>query len=293
MRAFIASFNAFVDKYMYWLHVPNINVIDIVEIVIIAVLLYYLILWVRSTRAWALFKGLLVVLVFLVIAAFFQMTTILWLSAKVLNFAVIALVVIFQPELRRALERLGNQRLLTVLFKFDFQKSNSEERFSEKTVNELVKACVEMSKVKTGAIIALERDILLAEYIRTGINVDAAVSSQLLINIFEHNTPLHDGAVIMRGDRVLAATCYLPLSDSRILSKDLGTRHRAAVGLSEVSDAVILVVSEETGAISMAQSGVLYRNLTQDDLKEQLRTVAQLTQKEKKKKWRLRRNEKN
>ena len=191
------------------------------------------------------------------------------------------------------MERLGNQRLLTVLFKFDFQKSNSEERFSEKTVNELVKACVEMSKVKTGAIIALERDILLAEYIRTGINVDAAVSSQLLINIFEHNTPLHDGAVIMRGDRVLAATCYLPLSDSRILSKDLGTRHRAAVGLSEVSDAVILVVSEETGAISMAQSGVLYRNLTQDDLKEQLRTVAQLTQKEKKKKWRLRRNEKN
>jgi diadenylate cyclase len=136
-----------------------------------------------------------------------------------------------------------------------------QERFTDKTVNELVKACFDMAEVKTGALIVLEQDIRLTEYIRTGINIDAAVTSQLLINIFEHNTPLHDGAVIMRGNRILAATCYLPLSDSMDLSKQLGTRHRAGVGISEVSDSVTIIVSEETGGVSVAQDGKLTRNL--------------------------------
>ena len=152
-------------------------------------------------------------------------------------------MIIFQPELRKALENLGGKNVLGKLF--DFGKVE-ENKFSDHTIDELIKACYAMGKVKTGALIVIEDEILLNEYVRTGIDIDAIISSQLLINIFEKNTPLHDGAVIVRGDRVVSATCYLPLSDSMTLSKDLGTRHRAAVGISEVSDSLTIVVSEET-----------------------------------------------
>ncbi len=276
MREIGAALYAFMDKYLSWIDKPKIGPTDIVEIIIIAFVLYQVMVWVKNTRAWMLFKGIIVILIFLLIAALFQMNTILWLSGKVVNIAAIALVIIFQPELRNALERLGRKNFLTAFFSFDFQKANAV-RFSEKTINEIVKACYEMGKVKTGALIVVERDVMLNEYIRTGIALDSLVSSQLLINIFEHNTPLHDGAIIVRGDRIVSATCYLPLSDNMELSKELGTRHRAAVGISEVSDSMTIVVSEETGAVSLAVEGTLYRNVDADFLKSKLKFAAKLS----------------
>jgi diadenylate cyclase len=186
---------------------------------------------------------------------------------NVLSIAVIAVIVILQPELRHALEELGRKNFLTNFISFD---KTSDERFSDRTLNDLVKACFEMGKVKTGALIVIEQNVLLTEYERTGIEVDGLVSSQLLINIFEHNTPLHDGAVIMRGNRVVSATCYLPLSDNMEISKELGTRHRAAVGISEATDALTIVVSEETGHVSVTYEGELYRNLDQQGLRDKL-----------------------
>ena len=277
MREIGSALYAFMDKYLSWIDKPKIGVTDVIEIIIIAFVLYHIMVWVKNTRAWMLFKGIIVILIFLLIAALFQMNTILWLSGKVVNIAAIALVIIFQPELRNALERLGRKNFLTAFFSFDFQKA-STVRFSEKTITEIVKDCYEMGKVKTGALIVIERDVMLNEYIRTGIPLDSLVSSQLLINIFEHNTPLHDGAIIVRGDRIVAATCYLPLSDNMELSKELGTRHRAAVGVSEVSDSMTIIVSEETGAVSLAVEGTLYRNIDADFLKSKLRFAAKLSQ---------------
>jgi len=197
-------------------------------------------------------------------------------------------VIIFKPELRRALEQLGRKNFLTGWLSFEFGK-NEVKKFSEKTINELVKACYEMGRVKTGALIVMEDSVMLTEYERTGITVDAIVTSQLLINIFEKNTPLHDGAIIVRGDRVVSATCYLPLSDNMELSKELGTRHRAAVGISEVSDSLTIVVSEETGNISVAIGGSLMRNLAADQLKTQLKMLQQKYEPEKKRRGLLKR----
>lgn len=263
------------------MNLPVITQIDIVEIVIIAFLLYNVLVWIKNTRAWMLFKGLLVILMFVLVAAVFQMNTILWIAEKTISVGVMALVIIFQPELRRALEQLGRKNFLTGWLSFEFGK-NEVKKFSDKTINELVKACYEMGRVKTGALIVIEDSVMLTEYERTGIGVDAIVTSQLLINIFEKNTPLHDGAIIVRGDRVVSATCYLPLSDNMELSKELGTRHRAAVGISEVSDSLTIVVSEETGNVSVAVGGSLMRSLTSDQLKAQLKMLRQKYEPEKK-----------
>ena len=246
----------------------NMTVIDIIEILIISVLFYQVLIWIKSTRAWNLFKGILTILLFVLLAAIFRMTTILWLAEKTVNVGLIALVVIFQPELRNALSNLGGKNILGKFFSIG---KNDEAKFSDKTIDELIKACVLMGKVKTGALIVIEDEIKLHEYIKTGIDVDGIITSQLLINIFEKNTPLHDGAVITRGDRVVSATCYLPLSDSLTLSKDLGTRHRAAVGISEVSDSVTIVVSEETGKISMAMKGQIYHDVDVEFMRKQLK----------------------
>ena len=250
--------------------VPDISFsfVDIVEILIISFLFYHILLWIKNTRAWNLFKGIIVILLFVLVAAIFQMNTILWLAENTLSVGLTALVIIFQPELRKALENLGGKNVLGKLF--DFGKVE-ENKFSDHTIDELIKACYAMGKVKTGALIVIEDEILLNEYVRTGIDIDAIISSQLLINIFEKNTPLHDGAVIVRGDRVVSATCYLPLSDSMTLSKDLGTRHRAAVGISEVSDSLTIVVSEETGKVSIAMRGQIYRNVNADFLRGKLK----------------------
>lgn len=262
--------NAFADKYLYWLRIdfPKFNGIDVIEIIIISFLIYNILVWVKNTRAWLLLKGVIVIILFCMVAAIFQMNTILWIVGKTLNVAVIAVIIVCQPELRRALESLGRKNFFTSIFNFESQKN--QERFSDRTVAEITKAAFEMSRVKTGALIVVEQNMTLTEYERTGIMLDSLVSSQLLINIFEHNTPLHDGAIIIRGDRIVSATCYLPLSDNMELSKDLGTRHRAAVGVSEVTDALVVVVSEETGSVSVAFGGNIYRNLDAENLKRKL-----------------------
>ena len=250
-------------------HLPQaIAVTDIIEIAIITFMFYYMLAWIKNTRAWILLKGVLIILIFVMLAAIFQMNTIIWLAEKTLSVAVIAVAVIFQPEMRKALESIGRHNIFLRLV--NFEGSKDVAKFSDKTITELVRACFEMGKVKTGALIVVEDEMMLTEYERTGIAVDAVLSSQLLINIFEKNTPLHDGAVIVRGDRVVSATCYLPLSDSLTLSKDLGTRHRAAVGISEASDSMTIVVSEETGRVSIAMGGELYRNVDADFLKNKL-----------------------
>ncbi len=257
------------DKVITFADLPQaISTTDIVEIFIIAILFYYMMAWIKNTRAWTLLRGVLFILIFVLLAAIFQMNTILWLAEKTLGVAAIAVAVIFQPEMRKALESLGRHNIFLRVFNFEGNKSTG--KFSDKTIDELVRACFEMGKVKTGALIVIEDEMTLTEYERTGIAVDGLISSQLLINIFEKNTPLHDGAVIVRGDRVVSATCYLPLSDSLNLSKDLGTRHRAALGISEASDSMTIVVSEETGRVSIAIGGELYRNVDADFLKNKL-----------------------
>ena len=256
--------NSFAEKYLTNLHIPFIQVTDILEIIIISFLVYHILLWIKQTRAWALLKGLIVILVFLFIAVLFNMTTILWIAQNVFSIAMIALVVMLQPELRKALEELGRKNLFSSML-VDKKDVN---KLSARTINEIVKACVEMGKVRTGALIVVEKMQSLADYERTGIEVDGLVSSQLLINIFEKNTPLHDGAVIIRENRVTSATCYLPLSDNMALSKELGTRHRAGIGISEVTDPVTVIVSEETGKISVAHEGELETGLDADRLRE-------------------------
>ena len=249
----------------------NIGLIDVVQVLLIAVVVYYFILWIKQTRAYTLFKGMILIVLIVMIAALTGMETILWIFRNISTVVLVALVVIFQPELRKMLEQLGEKNTLSMLGMLNREKEGIE-RLSERSVEEIVRACYEMGAVKTGALIVLERDIVLSEYEKTGIEIDAKISSQLLINIFEHNTPLHDGAVLVRNDRIQAATCYLPLSDNLSLNKNLGTRHRAAVGISEVSDALTIIVSEETGNVSYAQKGRINTGVTQTDLKEQLRT---------------------
>lgn len=269
MQNFKGMLAEFYDQASMLLGLPDISFspIDFIEILIIAFLFYHILLWIKSTKAWNLFKGIIVILLFVLVSAIFQMNTILWLAERSLNVGLIALVIIFQPELRKALENLGEKNFFGKIFNF----SKSDEcKFSDRTIEELIKACYAMGKVRTGALIVIEDEILLNEYIRTGIDIDAILSSQLLINIFEKNTPLHDGAVIVRGDRVVSATCYLPLSDSLSLSKNLGTRHRAAVGVSEVSDSLTIVVSEETGKVSIASKGQIYHGIDADFLREKL-----------------------
>ena len=258
-------------------YVPSIEIGDILEIIIIAVFLYHIMLWIQKTRAWTLLKGLLVILLFWVAAAYFKMNTILWLGKNVFAFAVTAIIVVLQPELRKALEDLGNKNLIANALPFDNGRS-TDNSFTEKTVNEITRACVEMGKVKTGALIVIEQKESLAEYERTGIDVDGLVTSQLLINIFEHNTPLHDGAVIIRGNRITSATCYLPQSDNGDISKEVGTRHRAGVGISEVTDSVTVIVSEQTGKISITVGGTLERGFDGERLKKRLMELTNLAE---------------
>jgi len=250
--------------YLNRFHMPTVRWTDILEIIIISFLVYHIMVWIKETRAWSLLRGLLVIIVFAALAALLNMSTIIWIVEHVLSIAVIACIVVLQPELRRALEQLGRKNILASIISFD--STQKGELFSDKTVKELVLASFAMSKVKTGALIVIAQNQSLSHFEGTGIEVDGIVTSQLLINIFEKNTPLHDGAVIVNGNRVVSATCYLPLSDNMELSKALGTRHRAAVGISEVTDSLTIVVSEETGNVSVAYEGKLEKNLTQEQL---------------------------
>lgn len=248
--------------------IPTIQIKDIIEILMIAFVNYQLIKWVRGTRAWVLFKGVFVILVIAAIAIIFELNTIIWILSNTINVGIIAFLIIFQPELRRALESLGRRNFITELI-----LSEDHDRglhMNNESAEEIVVAVEEMSKTKTGALIVVEKEVKLYDYETSGIIIDAVVTSQLIINIFEHNTPLHDGAMIVRDDRIVAATCYLPLSDNMSLSKELGTRHRAAVGISEVADCIVVVVSEETGFISLATGGNIIRNVNKEYLMNKL-----------------------
>lgn len=263
------SISSILSGFLSKVSLPSVGVIDVIEIFLISFFVYQFMVWIKFTRAYTLLKGILVVLAFIFLAYIFKMNTILWIISKLSNVLIIGVMVIFQPELRKMLEQLGQKKIMAALIPFDTGKE-VKERFTDKTINELVKACFDMGEVKTGALIVIEQENHLSEYERTGINIDAVLTSQLLINIFEHNTPLHDGAVIVRGNRVAAATCYLPLSDNMELSKQLGTRHRAGVGISEVSDSLTIIVSEETGNVSIAQGGRLTRCMNSAALRSAL-----------------------
>lgn len=268
--------NNFIRDYLVKLYIPRITWTDIIEIVIIAFVIYNVMVWIKNTKAWVLLKGIIIVVIFALIAYILNLKTILWIAGKTISVGIIALVIIFQPELRRALEQLGRKKILFGLFRFNDGREKGE-RFSSKTAEEIVRACFDMGAAYTGALIVIEQDMVLEEYEKTGIAVDGLVTSQLLINIFEHNTPLHDGAVIIRGDRIVAATCYLPLSDNNNLNKALGTRHRAGVGISEVTDSMTIIVSEETGKVSVAVGGELIHDIDADSLRNKLEYLRRRT----------------
>ena len=268
--------NNFIRDYLVKLYIPRITWTDIIEIVIIAFVIYNVMVWIKNTKAWVLLKGIIIVVIFALIAYILNLKTILWIAGKTISVGINALVIIFQPELRRALEQLGRKKILFGLFRFNDGREKGE-RFSSKTAEEIVRACFDMGAAYTGALIVIEQDMVLEEYEKTGITVDGLVTSQLLINIFEHNTPLHDGAVIIRGDRVVAATCYLPLSDNNNLNKALGTRHRAGVGISEVTDSMTIIVSEETGKVSVAVGGELIHDIDADSLRNKLEYLRRRT----------------
>lgn len=260
---------SFFKDYVAWLSLPKIGITDIIEILIIAFAIYQVTTWVKKTRAWMLVKGLIVLLFLWLIASILSLNVILWIFIKSINVGIIAVIIVFQPEFRKALEQLGQNNIVTPLFNLNDSKDKANQMYTD-IVSGIVKATFELAKTKTGALIVIERDVSLVEFEKTGIAIDSLISSQLLINIFEHNTPLHDGAIIIRGERIVAATCYLPLSDNMQLSKDLGTRHRAAIGISEVSDSLTIIVSEETGKVSIAIKGMLVRNVDGDYLKGKL-----------------------
>ena len=265
MKQYIMHVLGSVSQELYF---PDAHLTDIIEILILTYLIYHIAMWLINTKAWMLMRGIVVLGIFVLLAAVFKMHTILFLTRNSVTVLATAAVVVFQPELRRALEKLGEKQFLSSIVPFETNKERS--RFSKDTMDSIIDAAYNMGRVKTGALIVVEQAIHLTEYESTGIKMDCLVSMQVLMNIFEHNTPLHDGAIIIRGDRIVSATCYLPLSDNMGLSKELGTRHRAAVGMSEVSDALIIVVSEENGKVSVAQGGVLDRAVTREELREKL-----------------------
>ena len=274
------QFRHFLLKYF---EIPKLYNTDIVEIIILAFIVYEITMWIQKTRAWSLLKGIIFLLLFIIIASIFQLSTILWIANKTLSVGIIAILIVFQPELRKALEQLGRRRLFTGIFKPD----DTTNIINAEVYDEIIKATFEMAKNKTGALIVIEKNIALDEYENTGITLDAKISSQLLINIFEHNTPLHDGAVIIKNDRITAATCYLPLSDNMLISKELGTRHRAALGISEVTDSYTIVVSEETGRVSLAKRGNLVACKTGENLKTELMPKVRKKSKKNNKKFKI------
>ncbi len=241
----------------------GIQWIDVIDILIVAFILYQVFIWLRGTAGMQLLRGLLIIFIVYIAAQQLGLRTLNWLMEKFVTVILIVIIIVFQPELRRALERLGRGKLFS---KFGFS-------FSTKTstiVRQLIDAVEKCSEDKIGALIVLERNTGLNEYLESGVIIDSPVSEELLLTLFTKGTPLHDGAVIIQSDRIAAAGCLLPLSESKLLDRRLGTRHRAAVGMSEHSDALIIVVSEQTGTVSVAENGYLNRFLTKEMLEERL-----------------------
>ncbi|GAB6160264.1 diadenylate cyclase CdaA [Howardella ureilytica] len=253
----------FFDNYISRIYIPSVSVVDIIEIGIMSFLIYRIIIWLRSTKAWSMLKGVAVIIIFIFIAYILNMRTIWWIVKRSIDVGLIAFVILLQPEIRRALEKLGLRFFKTGGL---FKNSDSYERFSQQSIFEIVNATYDMAAVKTGALMVISQEISLDEYIKTGIQIDGKISSELLINTFEKDTPLHDGAVIIEGDRIVCATAYLPLSQNQNVSKELGTRHRAALGMSEETDAFVIVVSEETGKVAVSCGGMIKRNVERENL---------------------------
>ncbi|BBH24044.1 cyclic di-AMP synthase CdaA [Paenibacillus baekrokdamisoli] len=231
---------------------------DLIDISIVSYIIYKMILLVRGTKAVQLLKGIFVLVGTWAISTWFNLYTLKWLMNQMFTFGVVTVLIIFQPELRRALEQLGRGKL--------FSRSSVVERDVSERINEIIKSINYMAKRKIGALIVFERSTGLSDYIESGIQMESIVSSELLINIFIPNTPLHDGAVIIRGNQIMAAGCYLPLSENPFISKELGTRHRAGIGVTEVCDAVSIIVSEETGQVSLAVGGMIVRDIKEESL---------------------------
>lgn len=239
--------------------IKSIKITDIIDILIVSYVIYKIIQLVRGTRAVQLLKGIVVIVVAWLLSIWFNLDTLRWMMNQMVTVGVLAVIVIFQPELRRALEQLGRGKL------FVRQNFDDEQEYN-KRIGEVIRSVNYMSRKKIGALIVFERETGLNEYIESGIPLEALVSSELLINIFIPNTPLHDGAVIIKQHQVMAAGCYLPLSENPFISKELGTRHRAAIGMSEVSDAICIVVSEETGQVSLVMNGQIVRDIKEESL---------------------------
>lgn len=257
------------------LSIPSVHITDIIDIIIVAIVIYTVIHWIKETRAWSLFRGLMVIAMFSLLSYNLHFYTITWIIERTFSVGVIAVIIIFQPELRKALEQIGASGFSSVTGLL--QTKPSDDRLSPQDANEIVEACVKMAEVKTGALIVIERNVSMGDIVSaSGVAVDAVISSQLLINIFEDKTPLHDGAVIIRDNRVAAASCILPVTQSEI-GQELGTRHRAAVGASEVSDAFIIVVSEETGKISIARDGKLEKAASEAVFRQELLNLCEKT----------------
>ncbi len=258
--------------------IPYIRIIDIVQILLLTVVLYNMILWLRNTKAWNLLKGLLVLLLFYVTAAALNMTVIVWLVNNCLSVLVMVFVIVFQPEFRQVLERLGSNmssgnksNFFIRLIPLDFGEKKEENQFTKQTAMEILNAVFTMASVKTGALIVIQNTMPIVHYVqRWGTNIDAVVGSELLINIFEKNTPLHDGAVVIIGNRIASAKCFLPLNEMEGISSRLGTRHHAAAGISEITDSVTVIVSEQTGRVSVAKGGKIKTNLDRKSLEKEL-----------------------
>ena len=259
------------DSIIDFLNLTNIRISNIIEILIIVFIIYYILKTLKDTRAWIIAKGCLILFLLYGIAYFASFNVITYMAGIFVTFFAIALVIMFQPELRRLLETLGTKNISFLKIYGKFKKIKTEETlYSGKSIEEILKSVNVMSKAKTGALILIQKKIPLNDYEESGITINADISNQLITNIFEKNTPLHDGAMIIRDNRIAAATCYLPLSDNRSINKSLGTRHRAAIGASEQTDALIIVVSEETGAISIVENGKIKHGVTIEKLREAL-----------------------
>ena len=258
-------------RNMIWNLTHRLGIIDIIDILIVAVIIYELLLPTRHTRGSALLKGLFLLLVIILISSLMGLKSLNWLLLAILQNGALVLVILFQPELRKALERMGRSRILTK----SNRRSIDEER--DTVIAEIVQTVVDLSRRRVGALLVFERQTGLEDVIETGTRLNAEVSAPLLENIFEPNTPLHDGAAVIRDDQVIAAACILPLAEASGVSRELGTRHRAAVGISENTDAAVVVVSEETGIVSMARDGALKRPLSTDELKTFLNDYYSIT----------------
>lgn len=244
-----------------WALLKDITIFNIIDILIVSYIFYKVFMLIRETRAATLIKGLVFILIVMKVSEFAGLITLYWIIQNTLTVGLIALIIIFQPELRRALDHLGRNRL----FAKPLDISDVE---IDNITSQIVDAAVNLSNSKTGALIVMEQETGLNDYIETGVKLDAVLTTQLLENIFVVNTPLHDGAVIIRNNRIAAAACFLPLTENYATNKKLGTRHRAAIGISENSDAIVIIVSEETGNISLAINGKLTRNYNAERLKD-------------------------